>query len=105
MRRAADRPCLPVQAHAPLSLRAQGNTQEDPEKALDLPFTNFTQSFQGTLDYIWYSHDQLEVVAALAPADQAELARHTAIPSMQFPSDHLPLAAEFRLLPTGAQGR
>jgi len=33
----------------------------------ELPFTNKTPSFVGTIDYIWYSNDRLAVTGVLGP--------------------------------------
>jgi len=47
------------------------------------------------LDYIWYEPQSLEVVAALATPPSDFITKHYALPSVDFPSDHLPLLAEF----------
>jgi len=58
-------------------------------------FTNYTGHYIGTLDYIWFTHDVLRVVAVLEIDDEEVLRKHTALPSPQFPSDHLMLMSEF----------
>lgn len=70
-----------------------------PTAGMDLPYSNFTGHFVGTLDYVWYTSDLLEVAAILEAPDEADITRGTALPSPQFPSDHIPLAVEFRLRP------
>jgi hypothetical protein len=55
-------------------------------------FTNFTHNFIGTLDYIFYSkNSKLECVNVLdLPTDL-----DAPLPDASWPSDHLPLKAEF----------
>jgi len=60
---------------------------EEPE------YTNFTATFRGTLDYILMKGLKAEGVAPLPKEDV--LKRHVALPSVECPSDHLPLLAEF----------
>ena len=60
-------------------------------------FTNFTEQYQGCLDYIWVesagASPLLRVVEAPCAVheDEALLAEDIALPSRRFPSDHLPL--------------
>ena len=57
-------------------------------------FTNFTQDFQGTLDYIF--HSEVWRVQNLAPLpDTAECKKEIALPNSKYGSDHLPLVAVF----------
>jgi len=46
------------------------------------------------LDYIWFAPRSLEVVAVLATPPSEFITKHYALPSVDFPSDHLPLVAE-----------
>lgn len=48
------------------------------------------------LDYIWYSGQSLDVSAVLETPSAEDISRHCALPSQHFPSDHIPLLAEFR---------
>ena len=47
------------------------------------------------LDYIWFVPRSLEVVAVLGTPPGEFITEHHALPSVDFPSDHLPLIAEF----------
>ncbi|KZT59210.1 hypothetical protein CALCODRAFT_431421 [Calocera cornea HHB12733] len=62
-----------------------------------LNMTNYTPSFEGVIDYIWYSTDTLAVRSVLGEVDPGYLAKSVGFPNAHFPSDHLCLAAEFRL--------
>mmetsp|Transcript_15098 Transcript_15098/g.39221 ORF Transcript_15098/g.39221 Transcript_15098/m.39221 type:complete len:560 (-) Transcript_15098:386-2065(-) len=91
-------------AHTTLGTHRNASAQHldangQPTAQMELPFSNYTGHFIGTLDYIWYTQDQFELAALLEPADEAEVSKDTALPSAQFPSDHLPLAIELKLRP------
>ena len=47
------------------------------------------------LDYVWFSPHSLDVTAVLETPPLEALMRHHCLPSILFPSDHIPLAAEF----------
>lgn len=57
-------------------------------------YTNFTDNFKDTIDYIFHSKF-LTVDKILKLPDYEELAFEDFLPSSKFPSDHLPLYAEF----------
>ncbi|XP_057424107.1 carbon catabolite repressor protein 4 homolog 1-like [Lotus japonicus] len=59
-------------------------------------FTNVTRDFIGTLDYIFYTADSLVVESLLELLDEESLRKDTALPSPEWPSDHIALLAEFR---------
>ena len=78
------------------------------------PFTNFTESFKGTLDYIWStagSLHRLRGVPATAPrlepvsvlgmptADDITAHSRCPLPNAQFASDHMPLVCDMSFLP------
>ena len=48
------------------------------------------------LDYIWYCPQSLGVTAVLETPPAEVITQHYALPSEQFPSDHIPLLAQFR---------
>lgn len=60
-----------------------------------LEFTNYTPDFSGCLDYIWHSSNTLRVKQLLGDVDQEYLLKVPGFPHFHFPSDHLPLFAEF----------
>jgi len=73
----------------PFSLKsAYGNIGE-------LEFTNYTATWQGVVDYIWYSTNSLQNTGLLGDIDKNYIDKIPGFPSHHFPSDHLPLFAEF----------
>ncbi|CAL1533474.1 unnamed protein product [Lymnaea stagnalis] len=52
-------------------------------------YTNFTQGFQETLDYIFIDSDKLEVTSVVPMPSEEEVRAHVALPSIVFPSDHI----------------
>ncbi len=48
-----------------------------------------------TLDYIWFTPDTLAVTGVLETLPPAVVLHHTGLPSVRFPSDHIPLQAAF----------
>mmetsp|Transcript_7748 Transcript_7748/g.17196 ORF Transcript_7748/g.17196 Transcript_7748/m.17196 type:complete len:624 (+) Transcript_7748:75-1946(+) len=61
----------------------------------EAPYTNYTEDFKGTLDYIWFSSDNLAVLAISQVDDESQLLQETALPSSTRPSDHVSLVATF----------
>jgi len=58
-------------------------------------YTNYTEEFKGTLDYIWFSPEALAVLAISQVDDEPQLTQETALPSSTRPSDHVSLVATF----------
>eukprot|EP00448_Togula_jolla_P007904 CAMPEP_0170616242 /NCGR_PEP_ID=MMETSP0224-20130122/25768_1 /TAXON_ID=285029 /ORGANISM="Togula jolla, Strain CCCM 725" /LENGTH=459 /DNA_ID=CAMNT_0010942031 /DNA_START=264 /DNA_END=1640 /DNA_ORIENTATION=- len=58
-------------------------------------YTNYTEDFKGTLDYIWYSSRTLAVLAISQVDEESQLMQETALPSSTRPSDHVSLVATF----------
>merc|ERR1712194_125498 len=58
-------------------------------------YTNYTEDFKGTLDYIWFTADSLSVLAISQVDDESQLTQETALPSSTRPSDHVSLVATF----------
>jgi len=58
-------------------------------------YTNYTEDFKGTLDYIWFSPEVLAVLAISQVDDESQLSQETALPSSTRPSDHVSLVATF----------
>ncbi len=73
----------------PFKLKSAYNTPDE------LAFTNYTPNFTGTLDYIWYSTNALQVRELLGNVDEAYLQKVPGFPNHWFPSDHLALKADF----------
>ena len=65
----------------------------------ELSFTNYTPNFQGVLDYIWYSHNNLQLKGILGEVDLDYLRNVPGFPNHHFASDHLPIRAEFAIKP------
>ncbi|KAI3395686.1 hypothetical protein diail_983 [Diaporthe ilicicola] len=59
-----------------------------------MPFTNYVPTFQGVIDYIWYSSNSMEVVSLLGSPDMEYLKRVPGFPTYHFPSDHMHIMAE-----------
>lgn len=55
--------------------------------AEELPFTNFTPSFTGVIDYIWYSTNTLTVAGLLGGVDREYLSKMVGFPNAHFPSE------------------
>ena len=53
----------------------------------ELPLTNYTPSFQGVIDYIWYTTPSLNVVSLLGEVDQSYLSKVVGFPNAHFPSE------------------
>ncbi|CAK9199439.1 unnamed protein product [Sphagnum troendelagicum] len=68
-------------------------------------FTNCTRDFLGTLDYIFYTDNSLEVESLLELLDEERLRKDTALPSPEWSSDHIALLAEFRWLRVNPENR
>jgi len=58
-------------------------------------FTNYTDSFFGTLDYIFYTSDMLIPKKVLAPVEVNIAEQLGALPNAYMCSDHIALVAEF----------
>jgi len=65
----------------------------------ELPMTNHTASFRGTIDYIFYSGQNLAVNAVLGEVDKNYLEKVVGFPNAHFPSDHICILSEFRVKP------
>lgn len=61
----------------------------------ELAFTNYTPGFVGTLDYIWYSTNSLQVVGLLGDIDKEYLKCVPGFPNYHFPSDHVASFAQY----------
>ncbi|KAA8908937.1 Endonuclease/exonuclease/phosphatase [Sphaerosporella brunnea] len=96
--------------HDDLSGRVYGNLTRDgishpfPLKSAysnmgELKFTNYTPGFTGTIDYIWYTTNSMNVTGLLGDVDEKYLATVPGFPNVHFPSDHILLQAEFQVKP------
>ncbi|EJD03212.1 glucose-repressible alcohol dehydrogenase transcriptional effector [Fomitiporia mediterranea MF3/22] len=63
----------------------------------ELPMTNYTPSFQGSIDYIWYTANNLTVTSLLGEIDKDYLSKVVGFPNVHFPSDHVAILSEFRV--------
>ncbi|CAG8462477.1 11804_t:CDS:2 [Ambispora leptoticha] len=57
----------------------------------ELPFTNFTPSFTGVIDYIWYSTNTLTVTGLLGGIEKEYLTKIVGFPNQHFPSEYVPI--------------
>lgn len=64
--------------------------------------TNYTGIFKGTLDYIWYSIQNLRPLSAAPIPDESVLTRHgEALPSTEYSSDHIMLISDMQIINSG----
>ncbi|KAJ2682469.1 Glucose-repressible alcohol dehydrogenase transcriptional effector [Coemansia spiralis] len=68
----------------------------------ELPMTNFTPTFSGTIDYIWYTTGMLATTGLLGEVDQEWSRQTVGYPNAHIPSDHIPIMAEFKWKPAGS---
>ncbi|KAI5865379.1 glucose-repressible alcohol dehydrogenase transcriptional effector [Durotheca rogersii] len=61
----------------------------------ELTFTNYTPTFSGVIDYIWYTTNTLDVVELLGPPDYEYLKRVPGFPNYHFPADHIQIMGDF----------
>ncbi|OAD56041.1 2',5'-phosphodiesterase 12 [Eufriesea mexicana] len=61
-------------------------------------YTNFTATFSGCLDYIFYQTDYLAVEQVIPIPSKETLKTYTGLPSIVFPSDHLSLCVDLKWL-------
>ncbi|KAH1234606.1 Carbon catabolite repressor protein 4 4 [Glycine max] len=63
------------------------------------PFTNYTPDFTGTLDYILFSpSDHIKPISFLELPDSDAADIVGGLPNFIYPSDHLPIGAEFEII-------
>jgi len=63
-----------------------------------LEFTNVTQDFSGTIDYIWYSSGHLEVGAIIEPYLLEVYTKFGGLPNIYLSSDHISIFADLTFL-------
>ena len=67
-------------------------------------WTNYVGGFSGALDYIWADTASgavevgLRPVACMPMPPLAAVTAETALPSLEFPSDHLPMVADLEFI-------
>jgi CCR4-NOT transcription complex subunit 6 len=66
-----------------------------------IAYSNYTYSFKGIIDYIFYSFDFLRLQGLLGPIDKDWFQQWRVIgcPNPHYPSDHFPLLCQFELAP------
>lgn len=67
-----------------------------------MPYTNYTPQFKAIIDYIFYSQNSIQLLGVLGALDKNWFKgnRIKGLPHVNFPSDHLPLLAKFKLPPS-----
>ncbi|KAI0217358.1 Glucose-repressible alcohol dehydrogenase transcriptional effector [Massospora cicadina] len=63
----------------------------------NMGFTNYTPTFTGIIDYIWYTPACLTCTQVLGGVDEAYASKYVGFPNAHFPSDHIPLLIEVKL--------
>lgn len=66
---------------------------------------SFTQGFRGCLDYVWCDKIAMSPVRSMPMPPLEAVTAFVALPSPEFPSDHLPVAADIRFTPTPPPAR
>lgn len=61
-------------------------------------FTNYTDDFKGCLDYIFFEKSKMSIIQTVPLPIEGVLSANIALPSKYFPSDHLALIADLKLL-------
>ncbi|XP_003488973.2 2',5'-phosphodiesterase 12 [Bombus impatiens] len=59
-------------------------------------YTNYTATFSGCLDYIFYQTDYLTVEQVIPLPSKEELSAYTGLPSIVSPSDHISLCVDLK---------
>lgn len=65
----------------------------------EMPYTNYTHDFTGTIDYVFYSQDTVTPTTVLGPANPETMATFDGCPNPHFASDHFSIAAQMSLTP------
>ncbi|VDM37689.1 unnamed protein product [Toxocara canis] len=70
-----------------------------------LPFTNYTLEFKGVIDYIFSTPQSLARLGVLGPLDMTWVQANKIIgfPHPHVPSDHVPIMAQYAIIPTSHQ--
>ncbi|WVQ83665.1 glucose-repressible alcohol dehydrogenase transcriptional effector [Cryptococcus sp. DSM 104549] len=63
----------------------------------EMRMTNFTPTFDAAIDYIFYTPRTMKVTSVLGDVDREYLDRTVGFPNVHFPSDHIPVFAQFRI--------
>lgn len=59
-------------------------------------YTNYTEEFNGCLDYVFYSKNLLEVTDIVPMPSHERVIEHVGLPSEYFPSDHIALVCTLK---------
>ncbi|KAJ3194674.1 Glucose-repressible alcohol dehydrogenase transcriptional effector [Irineochytrium annulatum] len=62
----------------------------------ELDFTNFTATFKGVIDYVWYTTPTLAIAGLLSNIDRGYVAKTVGFPNAHHPSDHIPIVVSFK---------
>lgn len=66
-------------------------------------FTNYTGKFKGTLDYIFYTHTRIRILAVAPMPEESDLISSSGegLPSACYPSDHISLCCDVAMVSSG----
>lgn len=78
-------------------VRSQSNVFDSIIAENDL-FTCFTQHLFGIFDYIWFNSRDFRLTGFLSGVDTSYMKSISGLPNRDYPSDHIPLVAEFEIL-------
>jgi CCR4-NOT transcription complex subunit 6 len=62
----------------------------------EMKMTNYTPTFDEAIDYVFYTPRSLKVTSVLGDVDRKYLSKVVGFPNAYFPSDHIPVFAQFR---------
>ena len=71
---------------------------------VDPPYTNYVQGFVGALDWVFVEAGRVRVAGCTGVPPPEVVTADVALPSVIFPSDHLPMAADLELAPGPGAG-
>uniref|UniRef100_A0A914KGR9 poly(A)-specific ribonuclease n=1 Tax=Meloidogyne incognita TaxID=6306 RepID=A0A914KGR9_MELIC len=70
-----------------------------------IPYTNYTLDFKGTIDYIFATPQSLARLGTLGPLDSTWVQQNKFVgfPQPHVPSDHIPIMAQYAVIPASHQ--
>lgn len=63
----------------------------------EMKMTNFTPTFDAAIDYVFHTPRSLKVTSVLGEVERSYLDKTVGFPNAHFPSDHIPVFAQFRV--------
>ena len=79
------------------SSSSAGATSDSTAVSIPGYLTNYTPSFKGQIDYIWYKSNCLSPIGGWSAVPMEYLEEVVGLPSAHMPSDHISILVEFRI--------